>query len=96
MPGPATIRVHVPPPLRPYVEGARELQVPAAASVRDVLAGLEKSHPSLYGSVCDETGAVRRHVGLFVNNAHMRDRNGLDTPLNAGDIVLFLPAVSGG
>ena len=52
--------------------------------------------PSLYRSVCDETGAVRRHVNLFVNTSHVRDREGLDTALAPGDVVTILPAVSGG
>ena len=51
---------------------------------------------SLYGNVCDETGMVRRHVNIFVNARHMRDRSGLDTPLEAGDVVTILPAISGG
>jgi molybdopterin converting factor small subunit len=61
-----------------------------------VLEDLERIHPGLYRSVCDETGAVRRHVNLFVNELHMRDRDGLDTALAPGDKVTILPAVSGG
>ena len=37
-----------------------------------------------------------RHIGLFVNTAHVRDREGLDTPLASGDVITILPAVSGG
>ena len=47
-------------------------------------------------SICDETGTMRRHVNLFVNSSHMRDRQGIDTPLAPGDEVTILPAVSGG
>ena len=90
-----SIRVHIPAPLRPYCGGASELSV-AAPTVRAALALLEQRHPSLYSGVCDETGAVRRHVNLFVNTDHVRDRNGLDTPLSPGDILTILPAVSGG
>ena len=50
----------------------------------------------LYRNVCDETGAVRRHLNVFVNADHMRDRDGLDTTLAPGDVVTILPAVSGG
>ena len=39
---------------------------------------------------------MRRHVNLFVNADHMRDRDGLDTALAPGDVVTILPAVSGG
>lgn len=50
----------------------------------------------LYVNVCDETGAVRRHINIFVNELHMRDLDGLDSALAAGDVVIILPAVSGG
>jgi molybdopterin converting factor small subunit len=64
--------------------------------VRAALDQIALSHPRLYRSVCDETGAVRRHVNVFVNTSHMRDREGLDTALVPGDEVTILPAVSGG
>jgi molybdopterin converting factor small subunit len=89
------VTVFVPAPLRAYSGGAAELRLDAG-SVRAVLEDLERRHPGLYGSVCDETGAVRRHVNLFVNELHMRDRDGLDTALAPGDKVTILPAVSGG
>ena len=94
---PSVIRVLVPGPLRACCAGVSELGLPAQArSIRGVLEELERSHPKLHRSICDETGAVRRHVNLFVNSEHMRDRAGLDTPLMTGDVVTILPAVSGG
>jgi molybdopterin converting factor small subunit len=90
-----TVTIRVPEPLRASCGGASELSVPAA-SVRAALAELERRHPALYRSVCDETGAVRRHIGLFVNRSHVRDRQGLETALAPGDIVTILHAVSGG
>jgi len=90
-----TITIHVPSALRGCCNGARELFL-LAPSVRAALAQLERSHPPLHRSVCDETGAVRRHVNLFVNTSHIRDREGLDTLLVPGDVLTILPAVSGG
>jgi len=89
------ITIHVPTMLRAYCNGASELFL-SAPSVRAALEQLERSHPSLYRSICDETGTVRRHVNLFVNTSHMRDREGLDTVLVSGDIIMILPAISGG
>jgi molybdopterin converting factor small subunit len=91
----ADITVFVPGPLRAHSGGKAELRL-AAGSVRAVLEALERFSPGLYRSVCDETGAVRRHVNLFVNESHVRDRDGLDTALAPGDKVTILPAVSGG
>ena len=90
-----TITIHVPAALRACCQGASELSL-SAASMRAVLEELERCHPSLHKSICDETGAVRRHVNLFVNTSHVRDREGLDTALSPGDVVTILPAVSGG
>ena len=90
-----TITVHVPAQLRDCCAGVAELAV-SATTLRAVLEELERCHPPLHRSICDETGTVRRHVNLFVNTNHMRDRNGLDTPLAPGDEVTILPAVSVG
>ena len=92
---PPTITVLIPGSLRKYCEGTSEIAL-EAPSLRAALEELERRYPALHRSVCDETGAVRRHVNLFVNTNHMRDRNGLDTPLAPGDEVTILPAVSGG
>jgi molybdopterin synthase sulfur carrier subunit len=90
-----TVKIHVPAALRNCCAGASELFL-SAPSVRAALEELERSHPALYRSVCDETGTVRRHVNLFVNTFHIRDREGLDTVVIPGDVITILPAVSGG
>jgi sulfur-carrier protein len=90
-----TITIHVPAVLRACCDGAPELLL-SAPSVRAALEQLERSHPSLYRSICDETGTVRRHVNLFVNTSHVRDLDGIDTALVSGDVITILPAVSGG
>ena len=82
-------------PLRACCAGASELTI-SATNVRGLLEEIQRRHPALYRSVCDETGAVRRHVNIFVNSGHMRDCKGLETLLEKGDIVTVLPAVSGG
>jgi molybdopterin converting factor small subunit len=90
-----TITVRVPTPLRATCEGASELALPAR-TVREALAEIERRHPALYRSICDETRAVRRHINLFVNELHVRDREELDTVFAPGDVLTILPAVSGG
>ena len=93
--GGVSVQVHVPAPLLPYSGGQHRLQV-EAATVRAALEALERTHPALHRCICDETGAVRRHVNLFVNKSHVRKLTGLDTPLLPGDEIAVIPAVSGG
>jgi sulfur-carrier protein len=95
MTAPATIRIQVPSMLRDCCAGASELPL-SAISIQDVLKQVEERYPRLYRSICYETGAVRRHVNLFVNADHIRDLRGLETALRPGDVVAILPAVSGG
>ena len=92
---PATVTVAIPGVLREYCGGVTELSLPAA-NVREVLEAMEARHPALHRHLCDETGAVRRHINVFVNADHIRELDGLDTELSSRDVVTLLPAVSGG
>ena len=90
-----SVTIHMPSMLRVYCGGASTLSL-SAPTVREALQWLETNQPALYRCVCDETGAVRRHVNLFVNSYNIRDYEGLDMSLKPGDILTILPAVSGG
>jgi molybdopterin synthase sulfur carrier subunit len=90
-----TITIRVPAVLRACCDGTTEFSL-SAPSVRAALEQIERSHPALYRSICEETGKVRRHVNLFVNASHVGDREGLATALVSGDVLTILPAVSGG
>ena len=81
--------------LRGYSDGATSLAADLS-NVRAALEHLARTHPSLHRCFCDETGAVRRHINIWINSTHMRERDGLDTALVSGDAVSILPAVSGG
>jgi molybdopterin synthase sulfur carrier subunit len=95
MPSTIGVELFVPELLRQYCGKARTLDV-SGPTVRAMLAEIERDYPALYVNVCDETGTVRRHINIFVNDDHMRDLAGLESPLGDGDVVTILPAVSGG
>ncbi|HKC55718.1 MAG TPA: MoaD/ThiS family protein [Vicinamibacterales bacterium] len=91
----ATVTLYLPEPLRTYGGGEAEVSI-AARTVQAVLDDLERTRPVLYRNVCDETGAVRRHLNIFVNDENVRDLAGLQTVLKGGEVVTIVPAVSGG
>jgi molybdopterin converting factor small subunit len=95
MGGASPITVHVLGQLRPYCGGAAQLAI-SADTVRGALEILEQGYADLYRQLCDETGAVRRHLNVFVNSDNVRDLDGVDTRLAPGDVLTVLPAVSGG
>ena len=89
------VTIQVPAALGQYCDGASDLSV-TAPNVGAALEEIERKHPLLYRNLCDETGTVRRHLNVFVNASHIRDRDGLDTAVAPGDVVTILAAVSGG
>ncbi len=89
------IRIQVSAALCRYAGCPSEL-VLSAATVGSALRQLEPSHPRLYRSICQESGALRPHVNLFLNSDRIDELNGMDSRLQPGDILTVLPAVSGG
>lgn len=94
------ISVFIPRELRALCDAPAQGRLPqlslAARDVRGLLAELARLYPQVYVRLCDERGEPRQHINVFVNDDHVRARAGLETPLNAGDMVTILPAVSGG
>jgi molybdopterin synthase sulfur carrier subunit len=89
------VQVRIPTPLRKYTAGAEA--VPAeGATVAALVADLDKRHPGIRERICDESGAVRRFVNIFVNGEDIRFLQNLDTAVKAGDEVSVVPAIAGG
>lgn len=78
----------------PQLDG-REVQV-AGTTVREVLEALEAIAPGIGFYLRDELGRVRTHVNLFVNTERIKDRRGQSDPVQPGDTVWILQALSGG
>jgi sulfur carrier protein ThiS len=81
-----SLQRHVPCPVQ---------SVPAG-SLRQSLQTALHAAPKLRDYVFDEQGAVRKHVAVFINSQMIRDRKNLEQPLQAGDRVLVIQALSGG
>jgi molybdopterin converting factor small subunit len=95
----AVARVVLPGVLREHVEGEpAELSVAldGDATVAALLDSVAAQHPRLGRRLRDETGALRRHVNLFIDGDDVRGIGGLQAPVGDGCVVHVLPAVSGG
>ena len=57
---------------------------------------LATQYPELAARICDEAGAVRRFVNVFVGDEELRALAGLDTVVNDGDVISIIPALAGG
>lgn len=89
----ATVRI--PTPLRKYTQGAEEVTV-EGANVGALLTNLETAYPGIRERICDDKGAVRRFVNIFVADEDIRFMDNLDTPVADGDEVSIVPAIAGG
>jgi molybdopterin synthase sulfur carrier subunit len=89
------VQVRIPTPLRKYTSGAEAVQA-EGTTVAGLVADLDKRHPGIRERICDESGAVRRFVNIFVNGEDIRFLKNLDTAVKAGDEVSVVPAIAGG
>ena len=89
------VMVRIPAPLRKLTGGKSE--VPAqGATIADLVDDLEASHPGLKERLCDEKGAIRPFVNIYLNDEDIRFLKGPDTALKDSDSVSIVPAIAGG
>jgi molybdopterin synthase sulfur carrier subunit len=89
----ATVRI--PTPLRKYTQGQEEVTA-AGKTVGELIGDLEAKYPGIKERICDDKGALRRFVNVFVKDEDVRFLKNLDTPVNDGDEVSIVPAIAGG
>ena len=89
------ITVRIPSPLRKLTGGRGEVDA-KADTVGGLIDALEAAYPGIKERVCNEDGAVRRFVNIYVNEEDIRFLTFQDTPLKDGDHVSIVPAIAGG
>jgi molybdopterin converting factor small subunit len=90
-----TVRVQLPPILRPVMGGQRFVEA-EGRSIGAVIANLSKEHPAIGLHLFDESGAIRRnivflHAGEAIRAAEARDRR-----VKEGDEIVVTNALAGG
>ena len=89
------VTVLIPTPLRRFTGGEAKVEV-AGSNVAEVLDALDAAHPGIGERLRDDSGQLRRFVNVFVNGQNVRDGQGIDTSVSAGDEVGIIPAMAGG
>ena len=92
------IRVLLPRLLAECTGGRRELSLALAdpCTVGAVLDAVAADHPVFDRRVRDETGALRRHVNVYVDGEDVRRLQGLATPVPPDAEVMVIQSVAGG
>ena len=85
------MKVIIPTQLRSYTHTA-EVQA-AGATLAELLQDLDRQYPGIRFRMIDEQDRIRQHIRIFVNLEIAGD---LDRPLQAGNVVRIIGALSGG
>jgi molybdopterin synthase sulfur carrier subunit len=90
--------VLLPGVLREHADGLDEVKVdlPDGARAQDLVDEVSRRWPALGRRLREDTGALRRHVNLFVDGEDVRALDGVRTELTDGAVVHVLPSVAGG
>jgi molybdopterin converting factor small subunit len=86
--------VRIPPTLRTETGGERQVEA-AGENVRDLLDDLTAKFPALRARLIEDD-EVAPFVNVYVGGEDIRTRDGLETPVRAGEQVILLPAMAGG
>ncbi|MGH2371941.1 MAG: MoaD/ThiS family protein [bacterium] len=87
--------ITLPAPLRARA-GHRASVRAQGATVRAIIADLDRQFPGMRAALCEETGNLRPFVNIFLENDNVRDLQGLDTPVNGEVRLHVLLSVAGG
>ncbi len=87
--------VRFPAVMKYYVNNQSEFLVPAS-TVHELIGNVIEQYPSVKFHLVDANGDLRRHFNVFVNGTHVRDLQGMETPLNEEDKVILMASAAGG
>jgi molybdopterin synthase sulfur carrier subunit len=90
-----SVTVRIPAPLRRLTNGLDKVSVDGQ-NLDQVVGALERNFPGIKERLCDETGALRNFVNIYVNGEDVRFLAGLKSETKAGDEISVVPAVAGG
>lgn len=91
------VRVIVPRALVEFADGHSEFSIEVdGGTVRDVVSAIGAAYPALARRIVDETGALRRHVNVYVGVEECRRLGGLDAVVPEGVDVQVIGSIAGG
>jgi molybdopterin synthase sulfur carrier subunit len=89
------VEIKLPTVLRVQADGQASVSVDGA-TVGEVFSTLVERYPGLRGNLLDDSGSLHKFVNVYKDDDDIRYLDGLDTKLEAGDVLSILPAVAGG
>ncbi len=89
------ILVRIPTPLQKFTKNQSEVRV-EGETVSEVIGQLDAQFPGVRERLCDDNGAVRKFINLYLNDEDIRFMDGEETGVKDGDELAIIPAIAGG
>lgn len=89
------VTVRIPTPLQGLTKNQGEVEA-KGNTIKELVDDLERQFPGIKERICDEAGAIRRFVNIYLNDEDIRFLDGDGTAVKAGDDVSIIPAIAGG
>ena len=90
-----TIKVRIPTPLMKLTDNQSEVSA-EGKTVSDIINNLENQFNGIKDRICEENGAPRRFINIYVNEEDIRFLEGEKTTVKDGDEISIIPAIAGG
>ena len=89
------VKVRVPTPLMKLTDNQSEVTA-EGAPISEILNNLESQFAGIKERICDENGAPRRFINIYLNEEDIRFLEGESTAVKDGDEISIIPAIAGG
>ena len=89
------VTIDLPSMLRGVISGPQPMALEADTFAEAIERACTRT-PALRGYLFEESGQLRQHVLIFLNDTNSRWLSDLNHPLQEGDCITVLQAVSGG
>lgn len=87
--------VLIPAPLRKLTNNVDTVFVDGS-TISEVVENLDLGYPGIKDRICNEHGAIRTFVNVYLNNEDIRFKAGFSTEIKDTDEISIVPAVAGG
>ena len=89
------VKVRIPTPLMKLTNNQSEVSA-EGGTIADILNNLESQYNGIKERICDESGAPRRFINIYLNEEDIRFLDGEKTGVKEGDEISIIPAIAGG
>ena len=89
------VTVRIPTPLQGLTKNQGEVEA-KGNTIKELVDDLERQFPGIKERICDDEGAIRRFVNIYLNDEDIRFLDGDSTNVKTGDDVSIIPAIAGG